>query len=204
MVMLRSVRVYGMARAAGDLIEQGAPAFDTALPILSQMLKAEVAEREVRSIACRMKAARFPACEVPAGFDPASGEVNGAMVRRLHRCAFIEGAHNVVAAGGRGTGTTHIAAALGVRAVEHHRRKVRFFSTVDTVNLLEQQKALNKAERLPRLDPVILDEPGYLPFGPSGGALLFHLISKLYERTGVVITTNLNFSERAACSAIPG
>ncbi len=143
-----------MARAAGDLIEQGAPAFDTAPPILSQMLKAEVAEREVRSIACRMKAARFPACKVPAGFNPASGEVNEAMVRRLHRCAFIEGAHNVVAAGGPGSGTTHIAAALGVRTAEHHRRKVRFFSTVDTVNLLEQQKALNKAGRLPRLDLV--------------------------------------------------
>ncbi len=83
MVMLRSVRMYGMARAAGDLIERGAPAFDTALPILSQLLKAEIAEREVRSVACRMKAARFPACKVPAGFDPASGEVNETMVRRV-------------------------------------------------------------------------------------------------------------------------
>ncbi len=70
MVMLRSVRMYGMARAAGDLIERRAPAFDTALPILSQMLKAEVAEREVRSVACRMKAARFPACKVPAPERP--------------------------------------------------------------------------------------------------------------------------------------
>ena len=100
-VMLRSLKMYGMAQAASDLIEQGAPAFDTAVPILSQLLKAEVAEREVRSIAYQMKAARFPAYKDLAGFDFASSEVNEAMVRQLHRCAFIEDAHNVVAVGGR-------------------------------------------------------------------------------------------------------
>ena len=119
------------------------------------------------------------------------------MVRQLH----TESADNVVLIGGPGTGKSHMATALGVQVVEHHRKKVRFFSTVDLVNALEQEKAMNKAsqlaERLLRLDLLILDELGYLPSSPSGGALLFHLLGKLHEQTSVVITTNLSFSEWA-------
>jgi len=200
-IMMRSLKVYGMAQAVEDLIEQGSPAFEAAVPILSQLLKAEVAEREVRSIAYHLKAARFPAYKDLAGFDFATSEINEALVRQLHRCEFIDGAHNVVLIGGPGTGKTHIATALGVQAVEHHRKKVRFFSTIELVNTLEQEKAKGKAgqiaESLTRADLVILDELGYLPFSTTGGALLFHLLSKLYERTSVAITTNLSFSEWA-------
>lgn len=142
-----------------------------------------------------------PACNDLSGFDFATSEINEATVRTLCRCAFMDGARNVVLIGGPGTGETHVATSLGIQAIEHHRRKVRCFSTIELVKALEQEKAEGKvgqiAESLTGLDLVILDELGYLPFSASGGALLFHLRSMLYERTSVVITTNLSFRESA-------
>jgi DNA replication protein DnaC len=171
-IMLRSLKMHGMAQAVMDLMEQGAPAFDAAVPMLAQLLKAEVAEREVRSIAYHMKAARFPAYKDLSGFDFAASEINEATVRQLHRGEFMDGAQNVVLIGGPGTGKTHIATALGVQAVEHHRRKVRFFSTIELVNTLEQEKAKGKAghlaESLVRLDLVILPSRQIAAQSPAG------------------------------------
>src|SRR3954470_17969077 len=176
-IMLRSLKMHGMAQAVGELTEQGAPAFEAAIPILSQLLKAETAEREVRSTAYQLKIARFPAYRDLNGFDFATSEINEALGRQLHRCEFVDEANNIVLVGGPGTGKTHVATALGIQAIEHHRKKIRFFGTVDLVNALEQEKMQDKsgqlADRLMRCDLVILDELGYLPFSPSGGALLF-------------------------------
>ena len=196
---LRGLRLHGMAAAVAELAEQGAPAFHQSTDLLDQLIRAEVADREVRSINYQMKVAKFPAHRDLAGFAFNDSSVDEGLVRRLHRCQFLDLTENIVLIGGPGTGKTHLATAIGIEAITRHHRRVRFLSTIELVNALEQEKLAGHqgrlANRLMSTDLVILDELGYLPVSQAGGALLFHLISKLYEKTSVAITTNLSFSE---------
>ena len=173
----KNLKLYGMACSIEELARQDGPAYERAAPILTALTKAESTEREVRSIAYQMKAAKFPVYRDLAGFDFAQSDVNEALVRSLYRCEFTQDSQNIVLVGGPGTGKSHLATAIGVQAIQQHQLRVRFLSTVELVNALEQEKREGKAGRLANrlisTDLVILDEMSYLPFNKDGGASLF-------------------------------
>ncbi len=200
LVELKALRLHGMAGAWADLIEQGGnTGIESSRWLLEHLLQAEGTDRAMRSVSHQMKAAKFPVHRDLAGFDFEVSPVDRKLVTTLSTTAFTDDAHNVVLVGGPGTGKTHLATAIGVAGITRQDKRVRFYSTVDLVNALEQEKAQGKAGRIAtsllRLDLVVLDELGYLPFSQAGGALLFHLLSRLYEHTSVMITTNLDFAE---------
>ena len=182
-IELKELRLRGMAQAWDELTTQEEKPSDVGIQtsrwLIEHLLQAEHAQRAFASVRHQMKAAKFPLHRDLAGFDFEGIKVDKKLVNQLSTLDFTDTAQNVVLIGGAGTGKTHLATAIGVAGIAAKGKRVRFYSTVDLVNELEKEKREGKAGRialaLMRMDLVILDELGYLPFSQAGGALLFHL-----------------------------